>query len=73
LHRIPEGYAGCFGGLERVGLIPVDLFSRLQRMARFRNLLVYVYWKIDYGQVAHIIAPRLDDFRAFRSAIAGSV
>jgi uncharacterized protein YutE (UPF0331/DUF86 family) len=51
----------------------VDLFSRLQRMARFRNLLVYVYWKIDYGQVAHIIAPRLDDFRAFRSAIAGSV
>lgn len=73
LHQVPEEYAGCFGALEQAGLIPVDLSCRLQRMARFRNLLVHVYWKINYGQVYDIIATRLDDLRVFRSVIAGLV
>lgn len=73
LHRVPEEYAGCFSALEHAGIIPAELSSRLQQMARFRNLLVHVYWKIDYGQVYDIIATRLDDLRAFRSVIAGLV
>lgn len=73
LHQVPEEYAGCFSGLERAGLIPVDLSGRLQQMARFRNLLVHVYWKIDYGQVYDVIATRLEDLRAFRAAIAGLI
>ncbi|MEQ1793537.1 MAG: DUF86 domain-containing protein [Nitrospira sp.] len=71
LHQVPEEYAGCFSALERAGLIPADLSSRLQQMARFRNLLVHVYWKVDYGQVHDVIATRLDDLRAFRATIAG--
>lgn len=71
LHQVPEEYAGCFTTLERAGLIPTDLSSRLQQMARFRNLLVHVYWKIDYGQVYDVITTRLDDLRAFRTAMAG--
>ena len=70
LHQVPEEYAGCFSTLEQAGLIPPDLSTRLQQMARFRNLLVHVYWKIDYGQVYEIITTRLDDLRAFRTAIA---
>jgi len=73
LHQVPEEYAGCFSTLERAGLIPADLSSRLQQMARFRNLLVHVYWKIDYGQVYDVITTRLDDLRAFRAAIAGLI
>jgi uncharacterized protein YutE (UPF0331/DUF86 family) len=73
LHQVPEEYAGCFSTLEHAGLIPADLSSRLQQMARFRNLLVHVYWKIDYGQVHDMITTRLDDLRAFRSSIAGLV
>jgi hypothetical protein len=42
-------------------------------MARFRNLLVHVYWKIDYGQVYDVITTRLEDLRAFRSAMAGLI
>ena len=38
LHQVPEEYAGCFATLEQAGLIPTDLSSRLQQMARFRNL-----------------------------------
>lgn len=73
LHQVPEEYAGCFATLEQAGLIPTDLSSRLQQMARFRNLLVHVYWKIDYGQVYVVITTRLEDLRAFRSAMAGLI
>ena len=71
LHQVPEEYAGCFSVLEQAGLIPPDLSHRLQQMARFRNLLVHVYWKIDYEQVHDIISTRLDDLRAFRTAMVG--
>ena len=39
-------------------------------MARFRNLLVHVYWKLDYRQVYEIVQNRLDDLRAFGSLMA---
>lgn len=70
LHQVPEEYAGCFSVLEQAGLIPADLSMRLQQMARFRNLLVHVYWKIDYVQVHDIITTRLTDLRTFSAAIA---
>ncbi len=73
LHHVPEEYAGCFATLEQAGLIPTDLSSRLQQMARFRNLLVHVYWKIDYGQVYDVITTRLEDLRTFRTAMAGLI
>lgn len=73
LHQVPEEYAGCFNALEQAGLIPSDLSSRLQQMARFRNLLVHVYWKIDYEQVYDVITTRLGDLRAFRTAMAGLI
>ena len=71
LHQVPEEYASCFSSLEQAGLIPPDLSSSLQQMARFRNLLVHVYWKIDYGQVYEIMTTRLDNLRAFRTAMVG--
>ena len=73
LHQVPEEYAGCFTALEQAELIPADLSSRLQQMARFRNLLVHVYWKIDYGQVYEVITTRLEDLRTFRPAMAGLI
>ena len=71
LHRVPEEYAGCFSSLEQAGLIPHDLSSRLQQMARFRNMLVHVYWKMDHVQLYEIIVTRLDDLRVFRTTMAG--
>lgn len=70
LQQVPEEYAGCFSSLERAGIVPPDLSLRLQQMARFRNLLIHVYWKIDYDQVYEAVATRLDDLRAFRAAMA---
>lgn len=71
LHQVPEEYASCFGHLQGAGLLPAELTRRLQQMARFRNLLVHVYWKVDYGQVYDVIQSGLDDLRAFRTAMIG--
>ena len=51
LHKVPEEYAECFGMLQEAGVISRELTDRLQQMTRFRNLLVHMYWKIDYGRV----------------------
>jgi len=70
LRKVPDDYAACFALLSDDGVIPPALSARLQQMARFRNLLVHVYWKIDYGQVYEIVQQRLGDLRQFAAAIA---
>lgn len=69
LRRVPEEYAECFAILGEAGVLSQDLSHNLQQMARFRNMLVHVYWKIDYSRVYHIIEEHLDDLRAFVRAI----
>ena len=69
LHQVPEEYAGCFEVLHQAGILPADLTQRLQHMARFRNLLVHVYWKVDYEQVYDVIQDQLVDLRAFSTAM----
>jgi uncharacterized protein YutE (UPF0331/DUF86 family) len=68
LHQVPEEYAGCFSLLHQAKFLSADLTTRLQQMARFRNLLVHVYWTIAYNQVYDIICTRLEDLRMFSSA-----
>jgi uncharacterized protein YutE (UPF0331/DUF86 family) len=70
LKRVPEEYAQCFRLLYEDGLIPQDLMQNLQQMARFRNLLVHMYWKIDYSRVYSAIRSHLGDLRAFAAAMA---
>jgi len=70
LRRVPEEYAQCFEQLRNAGVIPGDLTERLQMMARFRNLLVHGYWKIDYEKVYEVIQHSLHDLRDFAAAIA---
>ncbi len=69
LRRVPEEYAECFGMLREAGILPIDLAGRLQQMARVRNLLVHMYWKIDYGQVFEVLHHNLEDLRAFAATV----
>ncbi|HEY76416.1 MAG TPA: DUF86 domain-containing protein [Thermoflexia bacterium] len=55
LHRVPEEYAECFAILGEAGVISLALSERLQRMARFRNMLVHRYWTVDYERVYEIL------------------
>lgn len=71
LKKVPEEYAECFAILATAGIIPDDLSKRLQQTARFRNLLVHMYWKMDYGAVYDILHCSLNDLRSFSQIIAG--
>jgi len=73
LGSLPEDYASCFRLLGEAGLIDPELAERLARMARFRNLLVHMYWKVDYERVYDVLQHGLEDFRAFARAIAALV
>lgn len=69
LERVPEEYAECFQVLGSQGVIPEDLSTRLQGMARFRNLLIHMYHRVDYGRVHEIIRHDVQDLRAFCSEV----
>jgi uncharacterized protein YutE (UPF0331/DUF86 family) len=73
LRKAPDDYAACFATRSEAGLIPEDLSQRLQQMARFRNLLVHIYWKLDYGRVYDIVQRDIGDLRLFAAAIAALV
>lgn len=71
LQKIPEEYAECFAILAEAGIIDAHLCQNLQKMARFRNLLVHMYWKIDYEAIYHIMKNNLGDLRSFAGIVAG--
>lgn len=73
LRTAPEDYAGCFASIEKAGVIDAGLSQRLQLMARFRNLLVHVYWTIDYARVFGVLERDLDDLRDFSRIVAALV
>ena len=73
LRAVAEDYAGCFESLEKGGLIPPDLSARLQQMARFRNLLVHVYWTVDYDRVFDVLESDLNDLLTFSRTMAALV
>jgi uncharacterized protein YutE (UPF0331/DUF86 family) len=70
MRKVQDDYAACFAILHEGGVIPADLSGRLQQMARFRDLLVHIYRKIDYGQVYDILQRNLGDLRQFASIVA---
>jgi uncharacterized protein YutE (UPF0331/DUF86 family) len=67
--RSPADYADCFVILAELGVIGDDLRTRLVRMARFRNLLVHLYWKVDDREVHRIIRENLSDLDDYLEAV----
>ncbi len=67
--RPPQDYADCFQVLAELGVISDDFAQRLSQMARFRNLLVHLYWQVDNQRVYQIIQTNLGDLKSFRQAI----
>lgn len=47
--------------------------ERVNAMAKFRNLLVHVYERVDDRRVVEILKARLGDFDAYREQIARAV
>jgi len=67
--RSPEDYADCMAILEEIGVIGQDLRVRLSKMARFRNLLVHLYWRVDDREVFRLASEQLQDFDLYLEAV----
>lgn len=68
--RAPLDYADGFAVLADAGLLDPDIAAELGDTARFRNLLVHGYARVDDTRVVEILADRVDDLAAFRVALA---
>jgi uncharacterized protein YutE (UPF0331/DUF86 family) len=67
--RSPEDYADCMAILGELGVIDGDLTTRLVRMARFRNLLVHLYARVNDAEVYRVIHEKLGDLDHYLGSI----
>jgi uncharacterized protein YutE (UPF0331/DUF86 family)/predicted nucleotidyltransferase len=63
--RTPQDYRDVFRILGEYQMINIPLAEQMMDMARFRNLLVHVYWEIDHHRVYNSLPDRLVQLEAF--------
>jgi uncharacterized protein YutE (UPF0331/DUF86 family) len=71
--RAPKDHADCFEVLGELDFLEDELVERLKRMARFRNLLVHLYWKVDDKKIHQILKEDIRDIRDYLKIINKAV
>jgi uncharacterized protein YutE (UPF0331/DUF86 family) len=66
---IPETYADMFRILARNGILKDSQLGALEKMARFRNIIVHDYERIDPTIVVGILKNNVSDFERFKKSI----
>jgi len=67
--RRAEEYSEMFKVLKEEGVIGKELATKLEDMARFRNLLVHRYGEVDNRRVLEIVKHNLKDIEEFEKEI----
>lgn len=67
--RPPTGYADTFRVLFENRIISAELFSVMEKMAKFRNIVVHQYESVDAEIVILVLRKHLADFVTFKDAI----
>lgn len=67
--RTPETYADTFRVLGENGVLSAGQTATMEKMAKFRNIVVHQYEAIDAEIVVLIVQKHLDDFDLFSAAI----
>jgi len=67
--RAPKSYADAFKILHENSVISSPLYQALEKMAKFRNIVVHHYDKVDAEIVVSILKRNLDDFMGYKEAI----
>lgn len=67
--RLPTGYADTVKVLAENRIISKNLFKTMEKMAKFRNVVVHQYEKIEPSIVVSILHKNLDDFEKYKRAI----
>jgi uncharacterized protein YutE (UPF0331/DUF86 family) len=68
-YRTPDNYGDTFRVLYENGVLNSNLFEIMLKMARFRNIVVHQYDKVDETIVIGILRNNLSNFAAYRDAI----
>lgn len=53
--QVPDTYAQCFDVLKENNVITSELAARMSTLAKFRNILVHLYWKVDDERVVRML------------------
>ncbi len=67
---IPDSYADGFRILHENGIVSDALVTALVKMAKFRNIVVHQYEKVDPEIVISILRNHIEDFQRFSNEIA---
>lgn len=67
--RVPVSYADTFTSLAEAGLLSPQLTELMEKMAKFRNIVVHQYERVDSEIGITILHRHLDDFLAFKDAV----
>jgi uncharacterized protein YutE (UPF0331/DUF86 family) len=67
--RLPVGYADAFQVLMENRVLNKRLSATMEKMAKFRNVVIHQYEKIDPGIVVGILHRNLADFERYKKAI----
>ena len=68
-YRVPKSYSDAFKVLLDEKIVTSRLFDVLQKMAKFRNIVVHHYDKVDAEIVVEILKKDLIDFTSYKDAI----
>jgi uncharacterized protein YutE (UPF0331/DUF86 family) len=68
-YRVPTSYADTFRVLYEKEILTKDLFDTMEKMSKFRNMIVHHYDRIDPEIVVTILRKDLDDFLTFKNLI----
>jgi len=72
-YGVPKTYADCFSILQERKIISKQLANKLINMAKFRNLLVHLYWNVNDEKIYEILQSELEDFDEFIRQISAKI
>ena len=72
-YRVPKSYADTFRVLYEKGIIEEEIFKMMENMAKFRNVVVHRYDKLDEYIVINILKKHLNDFLVYRNVIVDTL
>jgi uncharacterized protein YutE (UPF0331/DUF86 family) len=68
-YRVPKSYSDTFKVLREEIIVSSKLFNSLEKMAKFRNIVVHHYDKVDAKIIVGILKKDLKDFMGYKEAI----
>ena len=68
-YRIPKNYADTFRILYENNILNKELSATMEKITRFRNIIVHDYDKVDFEIVAAILKKDINDFVEYKNAI----